>query len=191
MFTSRQAGALAVSGVHLLGKVPAHCLQPQHVTHAILHADLDDLIVEKDLEGHERSLPARCLRMCLVGARVPGHTGGVEVRTARVTSSCLPWTSLVYGAWCCRGCCGCCRYCGCGFGCCGDCGGYCCCGSGCGFCLARRWWRMLLGVAAARVSLLRVVLAAVENEDNEKRTRGGGRGAALAFAIWRSPSTPT
>ena len=35
--------------------------------------------------------------MCLVGARVPGLIGGVELRTARVTSGCQLWTSLV---WC-------------------------------------------------------------------------------------------
>ena len=35
--------------------------------------------------------------MCLMGVRVPVHTGGVELRTARVTSGCQPWTSLV---WC-------------------------------------------------------------------------------------------
>ena len=49
---------------------------------------------------------------------------------------------------------------------------------------------MLLGVAFARDSLLRVVLAAVEDEENERRRRGEGE-AALAFAIWRSPSPPT
>ena len=92
---------LAVSGAHLLGKVLAH------VTHAIRHDNLDDLLVGQDLEGHKQSLPARCLRMCLMGVRVPVHTGGVELRTARVTSGCQPWTSLVYCAWCCRGCCGC------------------------------------------------------------------------------------
>ena len=35
--------------------------------------------------------------MCPMGVRVPVHTGGVELRTARVTSGCQPWTSLV---WC-------------------------------------------------------------------------------------------
>ena len=44
-------------------------------------------------------------------------------------------------------------------------------------CLARRWWRMLFVVAVARVSVLRVVLDAVENEDNEKRTEGVERGS--------------
>ena len=39
---------------------------------------------------------------------------------------------------------------------------------------------MLFVVAIARVSLLRVVLAAVENEDNEKRT-GRGRGGSTCL----------
>ena len=185
---SRQAGALAVSGVHLLGKVPAHGLQTQHVTHAIRHDDLDDLIVGQDLEGNERCLLAPCLRMCLVGVRVPGEDlscgvlvschvvclgrhwymvrGVVVVVVAVVVIVVVVLVVVVI---------------------------------------------VVVVVAVAVVVVLPCTSLVADvvggcgcacflvargpggggEEDNERRTGRGRRGAALAFAIWRSPSTPT